>query len=414
VEVGGSDPQTLTWIGSVNNKWNLVGDANWRSALGGQRFFNLDRVIIDDTSTNASEVELVGQLWPVSVVVNAARDYTFVGSGKLSPSTTLTKSGTGTLTLSGHNMHTGPTTVNGGTLRITQQMTNENVIMVAAPATFAVQSSAVLDGINGEGTTIVGDGSTSAYLTADHIRQSSLEIRRSGSVTIRPNGGPAGTSVFKSLLIAGSPNVSTATLDLNDNAAVVDYTGDSSAQSVRQQIRSGRGGSGFGKTWSGPGITSSAAKTANAAEPESRSVGYADNAQLPLGPYTSFRGQPVDDTSILITFTRTGDANLDGVVNDDDVTIVGANYAPGVPQPHWASGDFDYNGFVDDDDVTLLGAFYDPNSTAMPVVAAGHFESVAVPEPPTLLLIIASAFTILFALVSRSARSRWTLASARR
>ena len=34
-----------------------------------------------------------------------------------------------------------------------------------------------------------------------------------------------------------------------------------------------------------------------------------------------------------MAFTRTGDANLDGLVNDDDVTIVGATYAPGVPQP---------------------------------------------------------------------------------
>jgi hypothetical protein len=86
---------------------------------------------------------------------------------------------------------------------------------------------------------------------------------------------------------------------------------------------------------------------------------------MPLGPYTTFHGAPVDDTSILIAFTRTGDANLDGAVNDDDVTIVGATYAPGVPQPSWALGDFDYNGFVDDDDVTLLGAFYDPSAAPL-------------------------------------------------
>jgi hypothetical protein len=56
----------------------------------------------------------------------------------------------------------------------------------------------------------------------------------------------------------------------------------------------------------------------------------------------------VDNTSVLIAYTRTGGANLDGLVNDDDVTIVGANYAPGVPNANWAMGDFDYNGFVDD------------------------------------------------------------------
>jgi hypothetical protein len=74
---------------------------------------------------------------------------------------------------------------------------------------------------------------------------------------------------------------------------------------------------------------------------------------------------PVDNTAVLVAYTRTADANLDGVVNDDDVTIVGASYAPGALNPSWALGDFDYNGFVDDDDVTLLGAFYNPLAGAL-------------------------------------------------
>jgi len=104
---------------------------------------------------------------------------------------------------------------------------------------------------------------------------------------------------------------------------------------------------------------------------------------LPLGAFTSFRGQTVDSTSVLVAFTRTADANLDGVVNDDDVTIVGASYAPGVAGASWAVGDFDYNGFVDDDDVTLLGAFYNPS--ASPLAAPGA-SVVAVPEPGSLTL----------------------------
>jgi hypothetical protein len=149
------------------------------------------------------------------------------------------------------------------------------------------------------------------------------------------------------------------------------------------------------------GITSSAAATANSTEPESRSVGYVENSAMPLGPLTTFRGQTVDATSILMAFTRTGDANLDGIVNDDDVTIVGATYAPGVPQPSWALGDFDYNGFVDDSDVTLLGAFYDPS--AAPLVSGAALASrgsvsgegvAAVPEPASVLLALLAAVGI--------------------
>jgi hypothetical protein len=73
----------------------------------------------------------------------------------------------------------------------------------------------------------------------------------------------------------------------------------------------------------------------------------------------------VDDTAVLIAFARTADANLDGLVNDDDVTVVGATYAPGAANANWAAGDFDFNGFVDDDDVTLLGVFYEPPAAAV-------------------------------------------------
>ena len=103
----------------------------------------------------------------------------------------------------------------------------------------------------------------------------------------------------------------------------------------------------------------------------------------------------MDDTSLLIAFTRTGDANLDGVVNDDDVTIVGATYAPGVANEAWALGDFDYNGFVDDDDVTLLGAFYDPS--AVPIIEPPPASITAVPEPRAFHLAVCASVLLVIA-----------------
>jgi uncharacterized protein YjbI with pentapeptide repeats len=210
--------------------------------------------------------------------------------------------------------------------------------------------------------------------------------------------------------ITGEFSIATgATFDITDNAAIVDYSGTSPVATVRDKVLSGRGGSGLGKGWNGMGITSSAAATTNTTEPESRSVGYAENSTMPLGPFATFRGQPVDGTSILIAYTRTGDANLDGVVNDDDVTIVSATYAPGVPQASWALGDFDYNGFVDDDDVTLLGAFYDPAAQALTLPspdlpAAGARRGItaaAVPEPGTVALLVIGLIAVLLRHVAR-------------
>jgi uncharacterized protein YjbI with pentapeptide repeats len=199
-----------------------------------------------------------------------------------------------------------------------------------------------------------------------------------------------------------------ATLDLTEIAAIVDYTGDSPVAVAREEILSGRGGPGIGGPWTGTGITSSTAATANQAAPDSRSIGYAENATMPLGAYTTFHGAAVDSTSILIAYTRTGDANLDGVVNADDVTIVGATYAPGVPQPSWAFGDFDYNGFVDDDDVTLLGVFYDPSAPPLnspaPGAGRGLQSSVsAIPEPPTAVLAL---LLFVFAAIANRRRLR--------
>jgi hypothetical protein len=192
-----------------------------------------------------------------------------------------------------------------------------------------------------------------AKLLTNQLQQNELTI--DGRLTLLPGGQ---TSKVTSLTLGAG-----GILDLGDNALVVDYSGASPLAAIRGRVLSGRGGPGFGASWAGTGINSSAAAAANIADPEAWSIGVVENYTLPLGPYTTFRGQPVDASSVLIAYTRTGDANLDGLVNDDDVTIIGATYTPGVPKPSWALGDFDYNGFVDDDDVTLLGVFYDPART---------------------------------------------------
>jgi hypothetical protein len=194
------------------------------------------------------------------------------------------------------------------------------------------------------------------------LSQSELALATGSRTTLLPGGG---TSVVGRLTFGAG-----ATLDITDNALVIDYASESPIAAIREQIVAGRGGAGVGNgAWTGTGITSSSAAAANAVDAESRSVGYVENASLPLGPYATFRGQVVDDTAVLIVYARTSDTNLNGAVNDDDVTIIGATYMPGAQNSHWALGDFDYNGFVDDDDVTLLGAFYD--AAAAPLAPPG-------------------------------------------
>jgi VCBS repeat-containing protein len=208
-----------------------------------------------------------------------------------------------------------------------------------------------------------------AQLSTERLLQNSLALEDNSRVTLLPSDQ---TSVISSLALGAG-----ATLDIGTSALVVDYAGASPLATIRQQILAGRGGSGLGASWNGTGITSSAVAQANQAEPESRSVGFAENATLPLGSYDTFRGMAVDESAVLIAYVHTADANLDGVVNDDDVTVVGATYAPGAANPSWAAGDFDFNGFVDDDDVTLLGVFYEPAAAAAVVAGSPDHATFA-------------------------------------
>jgi hypothetical protein len=350
----------------VSSDWNVDANGNWSQPT------NWTSGVPDVAGTEASFGSIITQ--PRTVTVDAPITAGRIGFNNANA---YTIAGAGPLTLDAKN---GEAQINvaSGSHAITAPLTlaDDTLITVTPPAGGLSLGALVAAAVN---LTKSGAG----VLTVNNVRTAGLSVN-GGTLTVAPNGADAGTSVVGSLSIAGDA-APTAKFDLVNNAAVINYTGASPATTIRQQILAGRGGAGFGATWTGNGITSSAAAEAEA---ESLSVGYAENSALPLGPYTSFRGQPVDATSVLMVLTRTADANLDGVVNDDDVTIVGASYAPGVLQPFWALGDFDFSGFVDDDDVTLLGAFYDP--TAVPL-ASGEVASgqgvAAVPEPATVTLL---------------------------
>jgi hypothetical protein len=369
-----------TWNVNANGNWSTAG--NWSggvpNSVGEQAV--LGSVITQPRTITADIPVTVGQLDFANT--NA---YTIAGANALTLNAT---SGDAQI-----NVTQGSHTI-GAPLTLA-----DNTVVTVTPAA----SNLTLSGaVSGASASLIKAGA--GTLTVNNVRATALAIN-AGKVTIAEDDTPS-TPVVGALTIAGGASP-TATFDIANNAAVVDYTGTSPVQTIRDQILSGRGGPSFGAPWTGPGITSSTVATINATESESRSVAYADNGALPLGPYANFRGQDVDATSVLLVYTRTGDANLDGVVNDDDVTILGATYAPGVPQAEWALGDFDYNGFVDDDDVTLLGVFYDP--TAQPILTAplaGSNGIAAVPEPASLSFLGALAATLAFAGIRRALRTK--------
>jgi hypothetical protein len=231
--------------------------------------------------------------------------------------------------------------------------------------------------LDGDGSTLVQSG---GGVVADHIRQASLSL--DGTVTIRP-GATAGAAQGVSR-IGDLPLVSPAsTIDLTNNALVVDHTGGSPTLStVRGLIISGRNNG----AWNGHGITSS-----TAAANSQGAVGYAlagDVLPFVNGTTDTFLGLTVDKSSVLTRYTLAGDVNLDGSVDFLDLAKLAQSYNVTDGSREWATGDFNYDGSTDFLDLAKLAQNYNTALPSAPIPGASvDFNNdlarafAAVPEP---------------------------------
>lgn len=103
--------------GAAGNTWDLSSE-NWLNGSTRSAFQPGNPVVFDEVGFANGTVTINGAVQPSSVKVMGAADYTFTGSGTLSGSMSLTKSGSGVLTLNGTHSYTGVTTVQGGTLAL--------------------------------------------------------------------------------------------------------------------------------------------------------------------------------------------------------------------------------------------------------------------------------------------------------
>jgi hypothetical protein len=72
---------------------------------------------------------------------------------------------------------------------------------------------------------------------------------------------------------------------------------------------------------------------------------------LELG-YTSFNGDPIDATAVLVKYTYYGDADFSGTIDFDDYVRIDGGFNGGLAG--WLNGDADGSGFVDFDDYVLI------------------------------------------------------------
>jgi hypothetical protein len=223
-------------------------------------------------------------------------------------------------------------------------------------------------------------------LIVNALQANSLLIA-SGAVVIAEQPSPAETPVVvvQSLTLAGSSGAWTSLLDLTNNDAIVH---DGSLADITNQLAEGFNGV---TPWTGTaGIISSTAANDSAGL---TALGVATGL-------TTFDGETVGSTDVLIKYTYYGDANLDGQIDGTDYSMIDTGFGGG--GTGWQFGDFNYDGLVDGSDYSLIDNAFnqqaamglDKISTATALID-GNGQSV--PEPGALSLSIGFVTTSLLA-----------------
>ena len=128
LNVSGSLPASLVWQGTNGNNWDLT-TINWLNGNAADKFFNVDSVLFDDTSTNGT-VTITTAVQPGTVVVNNnVLPYVFSGS-PIAGSASLIKNGSGTLTIGSSNSFTGGAIINNGTVLFANDTANSGGLSV--------------------------------------------------------------------------------------------------------------------------------------------------------------------------------------------------------------------------------------------------------------------------------------------
>jgi hypothetical protein len=337
-------------------------------------------VVVHDQEANAGDVSVVarasnslssGALASTLTTVGqdgAPASFTLSGSGAHSAISAGTYSGTVTVNASSSYL------ISGGTLTTSAVLNHGTFSQSGGTA-----SVGNLDNdARGLGATTVSGGT----FTANRVRQNSLSVSTTGLAKINTAatiGSSEGTSRV------GALTISTATgtkLDLTNNNLIVDYSGTSpmgglgTRGTIAGDIKSGYNSG----AWTGDGLVTSSGNSSNYA------LGFAEASSI-FGSFpATFSGQTVDNTSVLVRFTRYGDANLSGNVNSDDLNILFTHY--GTSGKLWHQGDFNYDGSVNSDDYNLLAGNFGlvASFPAGPTPGDWALLASAVPEPSTTLV----------------------------
>lgn len=337
----------------VRPKWNVNSDGNWSNAgnwTNGVPDGNTATADFTDAINAPRAITVDGGRTVRSMVFDNASSYTVGGDAITFDSLTTGIHGSIVVRNGNHTVNS-PIVLNrplamdvknaGNTLTLTGAITaNNNGYIKFGPGTAVARSIDTTGSFN-----VVGG-------------------------TLRLAAG-SGTSKVTALRVEGATDAWAAKLDVTNNGVIIDYNTTLTVLStVQNQLKNGYAGG----AWTGNGIVSS-----TAAGGSTHAVGYGEASEVIGVGGGTFGGVAVDDTAIVMRYTRQGDANLDGITNITDFALLAANFNT---TSGWTKGDFNYDGSTNISDFSLLAANFN--------ASAGDLPRATVPEPASFGLALAA------------------------
>ena len=241
----------LTWVGDGSgNAWDMGTSPLWSNGATPDLYYNSDDVIFSDTGSASPDINLTTAVQPVSVTVtNVTKDYTFAGAGSLDGVMSLSKRGSGTLTLATANTYSGTTDINGGVLALSGgsdrlssasplRFTGTGALNLggnsATAASLAMTNNSAAASVISNGTLTL-NGAVTVGATVASL-SNSLDLRKTSGLTVNAsaaNMSVGGTDVSATANSGGELYLSAANATLKVNQVQVGRVGPGAASGTK-------------------------------------------------------------------------------------------------------------------------------------------------------------------------------------
>ena len=207
----------LTWTGATDTKWDK-STLNWNNGISSVIFTDNSKILLPLTSA-ATTINLAEPISIGTMVVNSTADYSIQGSGYLTGTGSVNKTGDGKLTLSTENTYTGATVLHGGILEIAKlanggasssigssQNYNFNFVLKGGKVNYTGVSVTSNRNIALEGNAELGVSNSAAIVTMSGLIDGTGSLSKSGN----------GTLLFKGInTYQGTTTINEGTVDYN-------------------------------------------------------------------------------------------------------------------------------------------------------------------------------------------------------